>query len=69
MFHSLTVSGIVNFLATSTGTPTSDMVRLGSGDITVLLEKSTLLPDNDPLKRPSFPFNLCVKVFKGLPDR
>src|SRR6478735_8848410 len=43
-FHWDTVSGIVSFLATSTGTPTFEMARFGSGEITVRLEKSTLSP-------------------------
>ena len=49
---------MVNFLATVSGTPTSDKSKFGSGEITVLLEKSTRFPDNEPLNRPSFPFNL-----------
>ena len=64
MFHDDTVSGIVSFFATSLGTPTSEIVRLGSGDITVLLEKSTLLPDSEPLNRPS----LMVFLIDGVPE-
>ena len=69
IFHSVTTSGIVSFFATDSGTPTSPKSRFGSGEITVLLEKSTRFPDNDPLNLPSFPFNLCVSVFNGLPER
>ena len=58
IFQSVTISGMVNFLATVSGTPTSDKSKFGSGEITVLLEKSTRFPDNEPLNRPSFPFNL-----------
>ena len=69
IFHSVTISGIVNFMATVSGTPTSDKSKFGSGEITVLLEKSTRLPDKEPLNRPSFPFNRCVNVFNGRPER
>ena len=68
MFQSVTISGMVNFIATASGTPTSDRSRFGSGDITVRLEKSTRFPDNEPLNLPSFPLSLCVNVFRGLPD-
>ena len=68
MFQSVTISGIVSFVATASGTPTSDKSRLGSGEITVLLEKSTRFPDNEPLNLPSLPLSLCVNVFRGLPD-
>ena len=60
---------IVSFFAITSGTPTSERSKFGSGDMTVLLEKSTLLPESDPLNLPSFPFSLCVKVFNGLPER
>ena len=63
------VSGIVNLVTTAVGTPTSPKSKLGSGEITVRLEKSTRFPDNDPLKRPSLPLSLCVNVFRGLPER
>ncbi len=69
MFQSVTISGIVSFFATASGTPTSDRSRFGSGEMTVLLEKSTLLPESDPLNLPSFPLSLCVSVFSGLPER
>ncbi len=68
MLNGETFSGIVSFLATSNGTPTSPMSRLGSGLMTVRLEKSTLLPDREPLNLPSFPFSLWERVFSGLPD-
>ena len=58
MFHSVTISGIVSFMATASGTPTSDRSRFGSGEITVLLEKSTLFPEREPRNLPSFPFSL-----------
>ena len=58
MFHSVTISGIVSFMAIERGTPTSDKSKLGSGEITVRLEKSTLFPDNEPLNLPSFPLSL-----------
>ena len=56
-------------MATCLGTPTSDKSKLGSGEITVRLEKSTLFPDNEPLNLPSFPFNLWVNVLRGRPER
>src|ERR671925_2429279 len=67
-FHCDTVSGIVSFFATSVGTPTSEILRLGSGEITVLLEKSTRLPESEPLNLPSLPLSLWVSVLSGLPD-
>ena len=69
MFHSVTISGIVSFIAIDFGTPTSERSRFGSGEITVLLEKSTLLPESEPRNLPSFPFSLCVNVLSGLPER
>ena len=69
IFHSVTISGIVSFIATASGTPTSDKSKLGSGEITVLLEKSTLFPESEPLNLPSFPLSLWVKVFRGRPER
>jgi hypothetical protein len=68
IFQFETVSGMVSFFATSYGIPTSEIAIFGSGEITVLLEKSTLFPDKEPLNLPSLPFNLCVNVFNGLPD-
>lgn len=49
----LTFSGKVRILATCTGTATSSIRRLGSGEMTVLPEKSTRFPDRLPRKRPS----------------
>ena len=69
IFHSVTISGIVSLVAICIGTPTSPKSKLGSGEITVRLEKSTRFPDSDPLKRPSLPLSLCVNVFRGLPER
>jgi hypothetical protein len=69
MFHSVTISGMVSFMAICSGTPTSDKSRFGSGEITVLLEKSTLFPDSEPLNLPSLPLSLCVNVLSGLPER
>ena len=69
MFQPETLSGMVSFLATSNGIPTSAMSRLGSGLMTVLLEKSTLLPESEPLNLPSFPLSLWLRVLSGLPER
>ena len=60
MFQSVTISGMVNFFATISGTPTSDKSKFGSGEITVLLEKSTRFPDNEPSESSFFSFqSLC----------
>lgn len=48
----LTLSGYVRILATCTGTATSSMRRFGSGEMTVLPEKSTLFPERFPRNRP-----------------
>ena len=69
MFHSVTFSGTDRRMATSFGTPTSLISRFGSGEITVLAEKSTRLPERLLLNLPSFPFNLCERVFNALPER
>ena len=58
IFQFDTVSGMVNFFATSYGIPTSEIAIFGSGEITVRLEKSTRLPDKEPLNLPSLPFSL-----------
>lgn len=50
----LTFSGYVRILATCTGTATSSILRFGSGEMTVLPEKSTLFPERFPLNRPEF---------------
>ena len=69
MFHWETFSGMVSFFATSNGMPTSLMSSDGSGLMTVRLEKSTLFPESEPLKRPSLPFSLWLSVLSGLPER
>ena len=68
IFQGVTRSGIVSLWATSIGTPTSLMSMLGSGEITVLAEKSTRFPERFPLNRPSLPFSRWVRVFRALPD-
>mmetsp|Transcript_34804 Transcript_34804/g.56134 ORF Transcript_34804/g.56134 Transcript_34804/m.56134 type:complete len:215 (-) Transcript_34804:739-1383(-) len=65
----VTLSGNVMVRAQSSGTPTSSTLRLGSGDITVLAEKSTRFPDRLPRKRPCFPFSLCTSARMGLVSR
>lgn len=40
---------------------TSSILKLGSGEMTVRLEKSTRLPERFPRKRPCLPFNLWTK--------
>ncbi|VVB87427.1 Uncharacterised protein [uncultured archaeon] len=59
---------LVSSLAISRGTPTSNILRFGSGEMTVMAEKFTRLTDKLPLNRPSLPFKRCDKVFNGLPD-
>ncbi len=54
-------------MAISRGTPTSFMLRFGSGDMTVLALKFTLLPERLPRNRPSFPFSLWERVLRGRP--
>ena len=61
MLWLVTLSGKVSVVATWMGTPTSLIARLGSGEMTVRPEKSTLLPDRFPLKRPCLPFSRCTK--------
>ena len=68
MLNWLIVTGTVNSLAAFSGTPTSFIERKGSGEITVLAEKFTLLPERFDLNLPSFPFILWTRVFSGLPD-
>lgn len=60
MLWLVTLSGKVSVVATWMGTPTSLIARLGSGEMTVRPEKSTLLPDRFPLKRPCLPFSRCT---------
>ena len=43
--------------------------KLGSGEITVRAEKSTLFPERLLLNRPSFPLRRCEIVFSALPER
>ena len=54
--------------AAPTGIPTSLMESDGSGDMTVLAEKFTLLPERFDLNLPSLPFNLWTRVLSGRPD-
>jgi len=68
-FQAVTFSGTERRIATSCGTPTSFMSKLGSGEITVRAEKSTRLPDRLLLNRPSLPFSLWLSVFSALPLR
>jgi hypothetical protein len=49
-------SGEVMFLATRTGRPTWDRLRLGTGDMKVLTVQSTCLLDKLPRNRPYLPF-------------
>ena len=44
---------------------TWSILMLGSGDITVLPEKSTRLPDRFPRKRPCFPLSRWLKPLMG----
>ncbi len=61
--------GTESSMAMSMGTPTSFMLRLGSGEITVLALKFTRLPESEPLKRPSLPLSLWERVLRGRPLR
>lgn len=47
---------------------TSLISKLGSGDMTVLAENSTLLPLKLPLKRPYFPFTLYNNPLEELKE-
>jgi hypothetical protein len=58
MLYGVTFSGTVSSFAINSGIPTSLILSLGSGEITVLAEKFTLLPAKLCLNLPSFPFNL-----------
>jgi len=64
----VTVTGTVSCWAMRAGTPTSSIRRLGSGDMTVLEEKSTRFPERLRRKRPSFPFSLWDRVLSIRPD-
>jgi hypothetical protein len=61
----VTVSGKVRFIAIDFGTPSSSRLRLGSGDTTVLAEKSTRFPIIFFLNLPSFPLNRSLIDFIG----
>ncbi len=63
----LTLSLTVITLAISKGTPISFIFKNGSGEITVLEEKLTLLPAKLCLILPSLPLILSVIVFNGCP--
>ena len=56
------------FWAIVRGTPTWSTLRLGSGVMTVLAEKSTRFPIRFPRTLPSLPFSLCFTDFSGRPD-
>lgn len=68
ILNGVTRSGKVIFCAMDLGTPTWSILKLGSGVMTVLAEKSTRFPIKFPLTRPSFPFSLCLTDFSGRPD-
>ena len=51
------------------GTPSSSMLIVGSGVITVRAEKSTRFPIKLPLIRPSLAFSLLHIDLMGRPDR
>ena len=51
------------------GTPSSWMLMLGSGVITVRAEKSTRLPMRLPRMRPSLAFRRAVMDLMGRPER
>ena len=57
MFCAVTCSGYVIFIAMSRGTPTSQIARFGSGEMTVRPEKFTRFPERLPRKRPCLPFS------------
>jgi hypothetical protein len=48
------------------GIPTSSVFRLGSGEMTDLAAKLTLLPIIFILKRPSFFYKICLTPLKSL---
>lgn len=64
----VTVSGKVRFMAMVLGTPSSSRLRLGSGDTTVLAEKSTRFPIRFLRNRPSLPRSLSRMDLMGYPD-
>lgn len=67
IFNYVTLSGTVNSVAISTGTPNWSNSNDGSGDTTVLDEKSTLFPIKLPRSLPSLPFSLYDIALIGLP--
>lgn len=69
MLYGVTVSGYVKFKAMLHGTPSSSMLIVGSGVITVRAEKSTRFPIRLPLILPSFAFSLLQIDLIGRPDR
>lgn len=66
MFLSVTISGKVSSLAIKIGIDTWFSPKLGSGDMTVLPEYSTLFPDRFPLNLPYLPFILCKSPLDAL---
>ena len=69
MLNSLTTSGNVRFMAMRRGTPSSSMLMLGSGVMTVRAEKSTRLPMRLPRMRPSLWPKRSLMVLKRRPVR
>src|SRR3989337_278750 len=75
--HSFTISrlyactwtGTVSSLAASTGTPTSLIERIGSGEMTVRALKLTRFPERFERKRPSLPVRRWTRVLRGRPER
>lgn len=68
ILYGVTVSGYVRFKAILQGTPSSSILMVGSGVITVRAEKSTRFPIKFPLIRPSFALSLLQMDLMGLPD-
>ena len=69
MLCMVTWTGNVSSRAISIGTPSSLMLRFGSGEITVRAEKLTRFPERLLRNLPSFPLSRCASVLSGLPDR
>lgn len=67
IFSGVTTSGNVRLRAMDLGTPNSSIAILGSGETTVLAEKSTLFPIKFFLNLPSLPLSLSLKDLIGLP--
>lgn len=68
ILYGVTVSGYVRFKAILHGTPSSSILIVGSGVITVRAEKSTRFPIKFPLIRPSLALSLLQIDLMGLPD-